>query len=160
MQQARQPKIRALRLSGISIFTSASGRNRRTAMHCTLDLTSNTALFLRDASTDRQRSWKRRLFTANTDGEGLVYDSMIRHPRKTYKPVKSTSPIKSFKRYRTNRLTRLWEDTCCTTSFYSQLTFRDTASPCSFSSRDCLCWRPDFRLKCRIKGSAPEQTNY
>ena len=29
----------------------------------------------------------------------------------------------------------------------SQLTFRDTASPCSFASRDCLGWCHDFCLK-------------
>ena len=33
----------------------------------TLDLNRNTAIFLCDASTDRQRSWKRIMFTAKTD---------------------------------------------------------------------------------------------
>ena len=84
MQQARQPKDLGAQAEWNRNFTSAWGRNRRTAMQSTLELTSNTALFLRDASTDRQRSWKRRLFTANTDGEGLVYDS---GSSATYKPV-------------------------------------------------------------------------
>ena len=39
----------------------------RDTVKLTLDLNRNTAIFLCDASTDRQRSWKRIMFTAKTD---------------------------------------------------------------------------------------------